>query len=66
MKDELTKTTPAAELDAAIKKLQSQKDIFDNIGMQFLLMSATVFVIGLIVTIISALALSRRRPVVVA
>jgi hypothetical protein len=58
-------STPPDKLAAALKKANNEKEIFANPIFQFLLMSATVFIIGLIVTIISALTL-RRKPVVTA
>jgi len=36
--------------------------MFGNPFIEFLLMTVTVYVVGLIVTIISALALRRSRP----
>ena len=54
-------STPPAQLEAALQKANDQKELFSNPLMQFLLMSATVFIIGLIVTIISALTLRRRK-----
>ena len=38
--------------------------MFSNPVFQFLLMAATVYVIGLIVTIISALTLRRHKPAI--
>lgn len=60
--EQLKLTIPAAELPAKLAELEKQKELFGNSFMQFLLMAATVFIIGIIVTIISSLAL-RRRPV---
>lgn len=57
----LKASTPPAQLDAALQKANAQKEMFSNPLLQFLLMSATVFIIGLIVTIISALTLRRRK-----
>lgn len=59
-----TKKSIAPEkLDAALKKLESSKEIFSNPFLQFLLMTVTVFIIGFIVTIISSLTLRRSRSV---
>lgn len=59
--EEIKRTTPSGDLAAALKKLQAQKDMFSNPVLQFLLMAATVFIIGLIVAIISSLALMRKK-----
>ncbi len=57
----LKASTPPSQLEAALQKVNAQKEMFSNPLLQFLLMSATVFIIGLIVTIISALTLRRRK-----
>jgi Protein of unknown function (DUF4199) len=54
-------STPPDKLAAALAKANREKEIFANPVYQFLLMAATVFIIGLIVTIISALTL-RKKP----
>jgi heme/copper-type cytochrome/quinol oxidase subunit 2 len=59
--DQVKANTPPAKLAAALKKATDEKEMFANPVFQFLLMSATVFIIGLMVTIISALTL-RRKP----
>jgi small-conductance mechanosensitive channel len=61
--DRIKASTPPAQLEAALQKANDQKEMFSNPLLQFLLMSATVFIIGLIVTIISALTLRRRKLV---
>jgi Protein of unknown function (DUF4199) len=53
--------TPPEKLAAALEKANEEKELFSNPVYQFLLMAATVFIIGLMVTIISALTL-RRKP----
>src|SRR5688572_16045909 len=59
---EQVKTSTAPEkLDAELKKLEAQKGMFSSPVMQFLLMAGTVFVIGFIVAIISALTLRRTK-----
>lgn len=55
------KNLPAAEYASKKKAFDRQMELFSNPFMEFLLMSVTVFVIGFVVTIISALAL-RRKP----
>jgi hypothetical protein len=49
----------AAEAEAQISKLQKDREFFGSPVMQFLFMFATVFAVGLIVTVISALWLRR-------
>jgi F0F1-type ATP synthase membrane subunit c/vacuolar-type H+-ATPase subunit K len=57
----LKATIPADKLESALKDLQAQKEIFSNPFLQFLLMALTVFIIGLIVTIISSLTLKKVK-----
>lgn len=59
--EEIRKTIDPAKLDAALKKMEAQRELFANPVMEFLLMAATVFIIGLIVALISSLALMRRK-----
>jgi hypothetical protein len=61
--ERLKASTPPDKLAAALKQANAEKEIFANPVFQFLLMAATVFIIGLIVTIISALTL-RRKPAI--
>lgn len=51
----------AAELPAKLEALEKQKQFFSSPLMTFLVMAATVFIIGAIVAIISSLALRRGR-----
>lgn len=44
-----------------LDKLHKDMEMFSNPVVQFLIMAATVFIIGLIVTIISSLTLMRKR-----
>ena len=44
---------PAAEISQQIKQIESEKEMFMNPLVNFLVMFATVFVIGLIVSVIS-------------
>jgi len=55
-------STPAADLPAKLKELEKGKEMFGSPAFQFALMAGTVFIIGLIVTIISSLTLRRQRP----
>jgi hypothetical protein len=61
MIEQTKKVTAPDKLDAALKKLESSKEIFSNPFLEFLLMAVTVFIIGFIVTIISSLTLRRSR-----
>jgi hypothetical protein len=61
MAGQIKKTTAPEKLDAALKKLESGKEMFSNPVFQFVLMAGTVFVIGFIVTIISSLTLRRTK-----
>ncbi len=56
-------STPADQLEAKLARIAKEKEVFGNPVFQFLLMTATVFIIGLMVTIISALTLRKSRPV---
>ena len=60
--EKLKASTPADKLDEELQKLQKNKELFSNPLIQFSLMAITVYVIGLIVTIISALSLRRNKP----
>jgi len=59
--EQVKSTTAPEKLDAELKKLESQKEMFSSPVMQFILMAGTVFVIGFIVAIISALTLRRTK-----
>ena len=52
-------TASADELPSKLNELEKQKEFFSNPVMTFLVMTATVLVIGVIVAIISSLALRR-------
>jgi hypothetical protein len=57
---EQLKTLPAAEYEQKRKDLEAQRAMFSSPFVEFLLMSLTVFVLGLIVTVISSLALRKK------
>jgi uncharacterized membrane protein (DUF106 family) len=65
MTEKLKQNTAPEKLDAALKKMESQKEMFSNPVFQFLMMAVTVFVIGFIVTIISSLSLRRNKTAAV-
>jgi hypothetical protein len=54
-------TTPD-QFEAALGTLESQRQMFSNPAMVGLLMFMTVFLIGIIVTVISAFILRKRAP----
>lgn len=59
---ELIRASSTEEQAASkIKSLEKQKEMFSNPVFQFLLMAATVFIIGFIVTIISSLTLMKKK-----
>ncbi len=60
--EQLKETVPADELDEAIATAESQKELFSNPIMAFLLMAFTVFVIGFIISLLSSLVLQRKQP----
>jgi hypothetical protein len=57
LKDSLT----GAELEAKLAEMESQKELFMNPFISFLLMSFTVFLVGLIISLISSLILQRKN-----
>jgi hypothetical protein len=63
---EVTQSTPPDQLAEKLKELEEQKVFWEQPAMLFLLMFVTVFIIGIIITIISSLTLRRSgRPVTV-
>lgn len=56
---EIDSSLPAAEQQVLRQKVAEEKEFFSNPGIQFLVMFVSVFAIGLIVTVISALTLRR-------
>lgn len=57
---QLQETLPAAEFEVKKAELESQKELFMNPVMSFVLMSMTVLVIGFVVSLISGLILQRK------
>lgn len=53
------KNLPAAEFEKMKAQLKAQQEMFSSPLMQFTIMSLTVFVLGMIVTVISSLTLRR-------
>jgi pheromone shutdown protein TraB len=64
--EKIKASAPADKVEEELQNLQKNKEMFSNPFIQFLLMAATVYVIGLIVTIISALTLRRNKTEVAA
>ncbi len=60
--EEMRNSLSETEFKVEFEKLEAQKELFSNIFLSFLLMSATVLIIGFIISLISALIL-QRRPV---
>ncbi|MBD0287950.1 MAG: DUF4199 domain-containing protein [Flavisolibacter sp.] len=58
--EQIRNTVPASELAQRMKELQQQRDMFSSPLVQFIVMFLSVFVTGLIVTIISTLLLKRK------
>lgn len=58
---DLEASLPTAEFEEKRAELESQKALFMNPWFSFLLMSMTVFVIGFIISLISALVLQRKN-----
>lgn len=54
-------STPPDKLDEVLKKMEKEKELFSSPVMEFLLMAATVYIIGFMVTIISTLTLKRKK-----
>lgn len=56
----LKSTLSTEEFQIQIAKLESEKDMFQNPFMQFFVMGVTVFLIGIIGTVISTLVLKKK------
>jgi hypothetical protein len=53
------KSLPAAEYEKMRSQLKAQQEMFSSPVLQFIIMSMTVFVLGMIVTVISSLTLRK-------
>lgn len=62
---EMKQSLPAAEYASKLKDVEKQKDLFSNPVIHFFIMFLTVFLIGLIVTVISSFILKRGKSTVV-
>ncbi len=56
----LKASLPADEFEAKLAEMESQKELFSNPLFSFALMAMTVFVIGFIISLLSALVLQRK------
>ena len=56
----LRNTLPPDEFEVALAKMEAEKEMFSNPLFSFAVMSMTVFVIGFIISLISALILQRK------
>ena len=59
--EQVSKTLSGAELQAKIKQMQDEKEMFANPLMNFSLMFFTVFMIGVIISLISSLILQNKK-----
>jgi uncharacterized membrane protein len=57
----LKASTPPDQLQQTLQKLEAEKEMFSSPFIQFALMFLTVFLIGIVVTVISSLILHRTR-----
>ncbi|NQZ42728.1 MAG: DUF4199 domain-containing protein [Flavobacteriaceae bacterium] len=60
MIEDLRQTVPPAEFEAKAAEIEGQREVFSNPLFSFLLMAFTVFIIGFIISLISALILQRK------
>lgn len=61
MIDELRKSTPAAQLPAKLKEMKAQMDFYSKPYINFIIMFLTVAAVGILVTLVSAFILKRKR-----
>ncbi|WP_299313123.1 DUF4199 domain-containing protein [uncultured Aquimarina sp.] len=60
MVEQISSSVPEAEFKIKLAELEAQKEMFSSPLMNFLLMSATVLIIGFIISLISGLILQRK------
>ncbi|WP_103069735.1 DUF4199 domain-containing protein [Aquimarina sediminis] len=58
--EKMKSSLPPSEFQIKLKELEAQKELFSNAYMSFLLMAVTVFIIGFIISLISAFILQRK------
>ena len=59
--EQISKTLSGAELQAKLKQMEDEKNMFSNPFVNFSLMFLTVFMIGLIISLISSLVLHKKQ-----
>jgi hypothetical protein len=59
--EKIKASTPPEKLHAALQKLESEKEMFANPFIQFFFMFLTVFLIGIVITVVSSLILQRNE-----
>ena len=62
---QMQQSLPPAEFESWKKQMETSRGILQNPLVNFLVMSATIFIIGVIVTVISSLILMRKPRVAV-
>ena len=62
---QMQQTLPQAEFESWKTKMEASKKMFQNPFVNFLVMSATIFIIGVIITVISSLILMRKPKVAI-
>ena len=58
--EQMQHTMPADEVEAKVKEMEAQKELFSSPLVTFFVMGMTVFVIGFIMSLISSLILQRK------
>jgi len=61
--EQMKNSLPEAEYQIKVAELEAQKELFSSPLMTFLLMSATVLIIGFIISLISGLILQRKPTI---
>jgi hypothetical protein len=61
MQQQMQQKMSSADYQAWLKNMESEKEMFNNPAFQFLIMALTVFIIGVIITVISTLILKRKN-----
>lgn len=59
--ERLEETLPAAEFESERVKMESDKELFMNPVISFIVMSMTVLIIGFIISLLSAMVLQRKK-----
>lgn len=61
MVDQVKENFTGAELETKLQEMQDQKEMFSNLGFSTFIMFMTVFMIGLIMSLLSSLILQRKN-----